>query len=107
VRFHRELALNWSLDEEIDLPHWPRLDDRLRVYRRNPVRRKQLQRDRCDECRRFMSTGSLGRCDACFKRRPPALALKSGRHRAEFTREMLESMPPALRKAYESSPNRI
>ena len=107
VRFHRELALNWTLEEEVDLPHWPRLDDRLRVYRRNPVRRAQLERERCSECRRFMPTRSLGRCDACFRRRPPALALKSGRHRAEFTPAMLASLPPALRMAYESSPNRI
>ena len=107
VRFHREIALNWTPIEEIDLPHWPRLDDRLRVYRRNPVHRAQRQRDRCDECRRFIATGSLGRCDACFRRNPPALALKSGRHRAEFSRAMLEALPPALRKAYEASPNRI
>jgi len=107
VRFHRELALNWTVLEEVDLPHWPRLDDRLRVYRRNPVRRVQLQRDRCDECRRFVPTGALGRCQACFSRRPPALALRSGRHRAEFSQPMLDALPPALRKAYEASPYRI
>lgn len=107
IRFHRELALNWSIVKEVDLPHWPRLDDRLRIYRRNAVRRAQLQRDRCDECRRFVGTGSLGRCDACFKRNPPALALKSGRHRAEFSQAILDSLPPGLRRAYEVSPNRI
>jgi hypothetical protein len=107
VRFHRELALNWTVVEEVDLPHWPRLDDRLRVYRRNLVRRAQLQRDRCDECRRFVPTGSLGRCDACFERHPPALALRSGRHRAEFSHAMLGDLPPALRKAYAASPKRI
>ena len=107
VRFHRELALNWTVLEEVDLPHWPRLDDRLRVYRRSAVRRAQLQRDRCDECRRFVPTGALGRCQACFRRRPPALALRSGRHRAEFSQAMLDALPPALRKAYEASPYRI
>src|ERR1043166_8311584 len=53
VRFHRELAVNWSLIEEVELPHWPRLQDRLMVYRRNPVRRPLLERDRCFECRQF------------------------------------------------------
>jgi hypothetical protein len=38
VRFHRELALNWTPAEELELPHWPRLQDRITVYRRNPVR---------------------------------------------------------------------
>jgi hypothetical protein len=107
VRFHRELALNWTLVEEVALPHWPRLDDRVHVYRRNEVRLPHRVRDRCDECRRFLPTGSLGRCDACFERRPPALALRAGRHRAEYTQEQLESLPPALRKAFEASPQRI
>ncbi|HWM42211.1 MAG TPA: hypothetical protein VNP36_07225, partial [Burkholderiales bacterium] len=46
VRFHRELALNWTLAEELELPHWPRLEDRLMVYRRNSRRRPHLERDR-------------------------------------------------------------
>jgi hypothetical protein len=107
VRFHRELALNWTLAEELELPHWPRLQDRVMVYRRNPVRRPLEQRDRCFECRRFIATGAIGRCDACFKERPPALALRVGRHRVEYPREVVEAMPPALRKAFESSPARI
>ena len=84
VRFHRELALNWTLAEELELPHWPRLEDRLMVYRRNSRRRPHVERDRCFECRKFIPTGAIGRCDACFKRRPPALALKVGRHRVEY-----------------------
>jgi hypothetical protein len=107
VRFHRELALNWTLTEELELPHWPRLQDRVMVHRRNPVRRPLLERDRCFECRRFIATGAIGRCNACFKRRPPALALRVGRHRVEYPREVVEAMPPALRKAFESSPTRI
>jgi hypothetical protein len=107
VRFHRELALNWTLVEEVPLPHWPRLEDRVLVYRRNDTHRPHTVRDRCDECRRFVPTGSLGRCDACFERRPPALALRAGRHRAEYTEAQLESLPPALRKAFEASPQRI
>lgn len=107
VRFHRELELNWTVAAEIDLPHWPRLHDRVRVYRRNAVRRPHLRRDRCAECRRFVPTGSLGRCDSCFRRRPPALALRVGRHRAEYTDEMLERLPPALRNALAASPNRL
>ncbi len=38
VRFHRELELNWHPAEQVALPNWPGLRDRLVVYRRNPVR---------------------------------------------------------------------
>jgi len=107
VRFHRELDLNWTLVEQIDLPHWPRLRDRLMVYRRNPARRAHRERDRCDECKRFVHTGSIGRCDRCFARHPPALALRHGKHRVEYARATLEAMPAALRSALERSPNRI
>ena len=107
VRFHRELALNWTLAEEVALPNWPRIRDTLMVYRRNPKRRPLALRDRCFECNRFVATGSIGRCDACFALRPPALALRAGRHRIEYPREVVEAMPPALRKAFEMSPNRI
>src|SRR5688500_2366857 len=31
VRFHRELALNWTLAEELELPHWPLIQDRVIV----------------------------------------------------------------------------
>jgi hypothetical protein len=107
VRFHRELALNWTPVEEVALPTWPRLDDRLTVYRRNPVRRPHRRRDRCDECGRFVPTGHIGRCEVCFERRPPALALRAGRHRVEYTAETLGALPPALRLAFEASPQRI
>jgi hypothetical protein len=107
VRFQRELALNWTLSEELELPHWPRLQDRVMVYRRNAVRRPHAERDRCFECRRFIATGGVGRCDACFAVRPPALALRVGRHRVEYPREVVDAMPAALRKAFESSPFRI
>jgi hypothetical protein len=107
VRLHRELRLNWTPVEELDLPHWPRLRDRVMVYRRNPQRRPHLERDRCFECKRFIATGAIGRCDACFERRPPALALRVGRHRVEYPQAVVEAMPPALRKAFEASPSRI
>jgi len=107
ARFHRELELNWTAVEEVVLPHWPGLDDRVTVYRRNPARRPLLERDRCDDCRRFVPTGSIGRCDACFERRPPALALRAGRHRVEYSEAVLGSMPPALRLAFEASSCRI
>jgi hypothetical protein len=107
VRFHRELQLNWTLAEELELPHWPRLRDRLMVFRRNPRRRAHVERDRCFECRRFIATGAIGRCDACFERRPPALALRVGRHRVEYPQDVVDAMPPALRKAFEASPTRI
>jgi hypothetical protein len=107
VRFHRELALNWTLVEELELPHWPRLRDSVMVYRRNAQRLPHRERDRCFECRRFIATGAIGRCDACFTRRPPALALRAGRHRVEYPQSMVDAMPAALRKAFEMSPSRI
>ena len=107
VRFHRELRLNWTLAEELELPHWPRLRDRLMVYRRNARRQPLAERDRCFECRRFIVTGSIGRCDVCFAQRPPALALRVGRHRVEYPQEVVDAMPPALRKAFAASRNRI
>lgn len=107
VRFHRELRLNWTPVEAVELPHWPRLRDRVTVYRRNPERSPHRERDRCFECQRFIPTGAIGRCDSCFARRPPALALRVGRHRVEYPQDMVDAMPPALRKAFETSPSRI
>jgi hypothetical protein len=107
VRFHRELALNWSLEEEVRLPNWPRLRDTLVVYRRNTVRRWLRERDRCFECKRYIPTGAIGRCDWCFARKPAALALQVGRHRVEYVQEMLDAMPAERRRALEQSPNRI
>jgi hypothetical protein len=107
VRFHRELAHNWTPIEEVPLPSWPWLDERLTVYRRNPRRRTLRGRDRCTECGRFVLTGHVGRCDSCFARRPPALALRAGRHRVEYSRETVAALPPALRLAFETSPRRI
>jgi len=56
---------------------------------------------------RYIATGAIGRCDACFERRPPALALKVGRHRVEYPQDVVDAMPPALRRAFEASPSRI
>jgi hypothetical protein len=107
VRFHRELRLNWTLGAELALPHWPGLRDTLMVYRKNTTRRPHRERDRCFECRRFLRTGALGRCDWCFARRPSALALRAGAHRVEYPQEIVDAMPVALRRALEGSPNRI
>jgi hypothetical protein len=107
VRFHRELALNWTLVDEVALPRWPGLADGLYVYRRNERRQPHTVRDRCPDCGRITPTGSLGRCDACFAHRPPALAVRAGRHRVEYTAEQLAEMPVGLRLALERSPNRI
>jgi hypothetical protein len=38
-RFHQELALNWTPAEQVALPRWPGLRDKLTVYRRSVVRR--------------------------------------------------------------------
>jgi len=107
VRFHRELAVNWTLVEECALPNWPRLRDTLMVYRRNAVRQPLRERDRCFECHRFIRTGAIGRCDWCFERKPAALVLQVGKHRVEYVREMLDAMPPERRRELEQSPNRI
>jgi hypothetical protein len=107
VRFHRELELNWDAVETVELPHWPRLEDRVVVYRRRPFRRPQTARDRCVECGSFVPTGTLGRCERCFADRPPALAVRVGRHRIEYTAPQLEALPPALRIALETSEQRI
>lgn len=63
--------------------------------------------DRCFECKRFIATGAIGRCDWCFERRPAALALQIGKHRVEYVQEMLDALPAAQRSAVERSPNRI
>jgi hypothetical protein len=107
VRFHRELALNWTPVEALDLPHWPRLPDRMTVYRRNPARRPLRERDRCHECGRFIRTASIGRCDWCIQRNPPAVAIQVGEHRLEYSAETLETMPSALRRAIQASRHRI
>jgi hypothetical protein len=107
VRFHRELALNWHPVEQVLLPNWPGLRDRLVVYRRNPVRLPLALRDRCSECARFLSTGTVGRCDACFARRPPAMALRVNGRRVEYPREIVDRMPAGLRLAFERSPSLI
>jgi hypothetical protein len=106
-RFHTELELNWSPVEQVAVPTWPGLRDRLVVYRRHPVRRPLTRRDRCPSCRRFMPTGSAGRCDACFARRPPAMAMLVNGYRVEYPREVVDAMPDGLRLAMERSPSLI
>ncbi len=106
-RFHAELELNWSPGEQVAVPNWPGLRDRLIAYRRNPVRRPLTRRDRCPGCHRFMPTGSAGRCDACFARRPPAMAVLVNGYRVEYPREVVDAMPPGLRLALERSPSLI
>ena len=44
-------------------------------------------------------------CEWCFARHPPAMALRVGKHRVEYPREIVEAMPAALRRAFEQSPN--
>jgi hypothetical protein len=104
VRFHRELELNWHQVEQAALPNWPGLHDRLMVYQRNPVRRPLTTRDRCPSCRRFLPTGAAGRCDTCFTRTPPAMALRVNGHRVEYPEDVVAAMPPGLRLAFEHSP---
>jgi hypothetical protein len=106
-RLHRELALNWTPQESTAIPTWPGLSDRLVIYRRNARRRAQTQRDRCDECRRYVATGSIGRCGRCRTRHPAALTLQIGPHRLEYSAEMLAAMHPALATALLHSTHRV
>lgn len=99
ARLHRELDLNWTVTDELALPSWPGIPDRLTVWRRSPVRRPLWLRDRCPQCTRFVPTGSPGRCDRCVMARPAALTLRSGAHRIEYSHPMVERMPAALRTA--------
>jgi hypothetical protein len=105
VRFHRELALNWTPAEQAAIPNWPGLHDRLVVYRRNPERRVLAERDRCPGCGRYLPTGATSRCDRCFTRHPPAMALQVNGHRVEYPQEIVDAMPEGLRRAFERSPS--
>jgi hypothetical protein len=107
ARFQRELALNWTVTDEVAIPTWPGLRDRLTVFERNPVRRPHRVRDRCPACGRLVRTGHLGRCEHCVATRPAALTLRSGPHRIEYDAAGLAALPPALRIALEASPDRI
>ncbi len=106
-RLHRELALNWTPESVTALPTWPGVADRLVVFRRNPRRRRDTARDRCDECRRYVPTGSIGRCARCRERHPAALTLQVGAHRLEYPAEVLAAMPPALATALRHSVHRV
>jgi len=46
-------------------------------------------------------------CVGIHQDRVLAVAPKVGRHRVEYPREVVEAMPPALRRAFEASPARI
>jgi hypothetical protein len=107
ARFHRETALNWTVTDEVAIPTWPGLRDRLTVFRRNPVRRPHRVRDRCPSCGRLVRTGHLGRCGRCVATRPAALTLRSGPHRVEYDAAALAALPAALRTALEASPSRV
>jgi hypothetical protein len=107
ARLHRELELNWTVTDEVALPSWPGIPDRLTVWRRNPRRRALRERDRCPQCSRYIRTGATGRCDRCFAAAPPALAVRSGADRVEYPQAALDAMPFALLAALRSSPHRI
>ncbi|HEX5204478.1 MAG TPA: hypothetical protein VFW27_31530 [Actinoplanes sp.] len=102
-RLHRELDLNWTVTEELALPSWPGIPDRLTVWRRNSRRLPLRARERCPECARFVPTGETGRCDRCVAARPAALTTWPGGRRVEYTAAALAGMPPALREALRRS----
>jgi DNA-binding NarL/FixJ family response regulator len=96
TRLHRELALNWTQAEQSALPNWPGLGDRLVVFRGNVVRRRLAQRDRCPGCGRYLPTGVIGRCDRCFRRHPPAMALRVNGHRVEYPAAVVAGRPSGI-----------
>ncbi|WP_433363021.1 hypothetical protein ACQPZX_31365 [Actinoplanes sp. CA-142083] len=102
-RLHRELDLNWTVTEELALPSWPGIPDRLTVWQRNVRRRPLRTRDRCPACARFIPTGATGRCDRCARSRPADLTTWSGGQRVEYTAAALAAMPPVLREALRRS----
>ncbi|MFI5889974.1 hypothetical protein ACIA5D_07610 [Actinoplanes sp. NPDC051513] len=102
-RLHRELDLNWTVTEELALPSWPGIPDRVTVWQRNRRRRPLRVRDRCPACARFVPTGATGRCDRCVATRPAALTTWPGGRRVEYTAATLAAMPPALREALRRS----
>lgn len=103
VRLHRELDLNWTVTDELALPSWPGIPDRVTVWRRSSVRRPLRIRDRCPQCARFTPTGSTGRCDRCVRTTPAALTVWSGGRRMEYPRAVVDRLPAALRVALETS----
>jgi hypothetical protein len=107
LRFHRELEANWQLTDQIPLPSWPGIDDRLSVYRRNPVRRPLAVRDRCPGCGRWVTTGRLSRCDRCAAVRPAAIRLRVAEDYLEYSHDDLARMPAVLVRALERSPSRV
>ena len=106
VRFRSELDLNWERERSIALPGWPRIDDRLSVYRRRPGPRTRAAAQQCPTCSRYVASGSIGRCTACRERRPAALALRRGRHVLEWSTTDLQQLPLVLVRALERSPSR-
>ena len=65
------------------------------------------QRDRCAGCRRFLPTGSAGRCGRCLTRTPPAMALRVNGQLVEYPRAVVDAMPTGLRLALERSQVRV
>jgi hypothetical protein len=63
IRLHRELELNWTVTDEVALPSWPGIPDRLTVWRRNPERRPLRERNRCPVCGRYAATGWTTLCN--------------------------------------------
>jgi hypothetical protein len=106
-RLARELDLNWTPEVSIAVPNWPGIRDRLVIYRRNPSRQPHRQRDRCDECRRFITTGAIGRCARCRTRHPAAITLRFGEHLVEYPAQALGLMPDALVTALRNSSHRV
>ena len=108
VRFHRELALNWTLAEELELPHWPRLQDRLMVYRRNAQRRPHrrarplLRVPEVHPYRRHRPLRRVLQASAAGARAAGRTGIASNTRAT-----VVEAMPPALRKAFEASPARV
>ena len=102
VRFHRELALNWTAVEEVELARWPASTTGWSSTggTRSPGRTP------CATA--APSAGaSAARLDRPLRRVPrgPAAGARAavGRHRIEYAAETLAALPPALRRALEAA----
>ena len=108
VRFHRELALNWTLAEELELPALAAAAGPCDGLPAQPAARYRTSSATAASSASATSPPApSGAATRASERRPPALALKVGRHRVEYPHEVVEAMPPALRRAFEASPARI
>ena len=106
ARFHRELALNWTVTDEVAIPTWPGLRDRLTVFGVTRSAGRTGFGTGARPAAGWSAPGTSAGCDRCVATRPAALTLRSGPHRVEYDEAALAALPAPLRTALLASPNR-